>query len=161
MGVFEAKEVKMSLKEGYIQLKGNKDDFTIVLTNYQFERRKYQGKGEEPVKVESGAYFRADIRLFREDGKGDVWSVRTIYPDSIAVRQGETTVISGIEGPKIAKVYVRHYGGNYFYFGLEITDTQGNIYSYFRKNKRVIDIPQFKVKGPDDEEIMAGYLYPG
>jgi hypothetical protein len=148
-------------EKGFLQLKDTVDEAEVVLGNWYDKTERLKTLGSQPVPAAAGSYSMADIRLFRQDGEGEVWSTRCILPEGISIQAGQTTSIPGIGGPEKARVIARKIGPSYYSFSFLIEDSQKNRYSYFRKNGNSLGDPGFVLQDGEGRQLASGRFYPG
>ena len=148
-------------KMGSLKLTGFTDEAVVVLGSWYSHSARLKISGDSPVPVEPGRYEMADVRMFRSDDSGDLWSTRRILPEGINISPGRVSEIKGFSGPTRARVRAVKLGPDYFSFGLFIEDDQSNRYTYFRKNNRHIASPGFVIEDQEGNEIHHGRFRPG
>jgi hypothetical protein len=145
----------------FIRLPDNSGDFRIILIDQQNNQFSASGTGSEPVKVASGKFDLIDIRLYRTDENGNVWSTRSIIHRDLNIAAGETIDIPGLKGPDRAYVSTVNWSSEYYNFDFILEDKNKKRYGYFRKNNQLISNPCFIIENIDGKILFQGQFYTG
>jgi hypothetical protein len=148
-------------KTGFIRLPENSSDFRIILITRQDNSYSTSGTASEPTEAAPGEYDFVDVRLYRTDENGDVWSTRSIIPRSIRISPGETVSLVDIREPDKAYVSTINWSPDYYNFNFIMEDKYKNQYGYLRKNGLLISSPGFVVESIDGTELFRSSFYSG
>jgi hypothetical protein len=149
------------VENGFIRFPEVSDECLVVFEKWYGEGARAKTSGKKPVEVKAGKYDLLDVRIYRPDESGNVWSTRCILPDGLAVEKGETHEIEGVRGPEKAYVRVTEIGQNNYSMIFLMEDSNKNRYSYLRKNEKSIENPGFIMEDQEGKALMEGKFFPG